>query len=131
MPDSPFILEKKLPLKHLTTDLSAMKCDTDISTWVSTAQALALHPSARTQITEVVQLVCWISHLLLPALEWSHWKPPWRGNLPQTNAATNWQWRDFYYYSIITLGSVPKWAYFLPDAISFYPGSSLKVDQWE
>lgn len=34
MPDSPFILEKKLPLKHLTTDLSAMKCDTDISTCV-------------------------------------------------------------------------------------------------
>lgn len=131
MPDSPFILEKNChwSIWLLTfqpwnvTQIYLLELMHSTSIWP--------HPSARTQITKVVQLVCWISHLLLPALEWSHWKPPWRENLPQTNAATDWQWRDFYYYSIITLGSVPKWAYFLPDAISFYPGSSLKVDQWE
>lgn len=27
---------------------------------------------------------------------------------PETNAATGWQWREFYYYPIITLGSELK-----------------------
>lgn len=33
-----------------------------------------------------------------------------RRSEPETNAATDWQWREFYYYPIITLGSEPKWS---------------------
>lgn len=33
---------------------------------------------------------------------------------PETNAASDWQWREFYYYPIITLGSVPKWSMLPP-----------------
>lgn len=36
------------------------------------------------------------------------------GKEPGTNAATDWQWREFYYYPIITLGSVPKWSMLPP-----------------
>ena len=36
------------------------------------------------------------------------------GNEPGTDAASEWQWREFYYYPIITLGSVPKWSMLPP-----------------
>lgn len=36
------------------------------------------------------------------------------GSEPGTNAASEWQWREFYYYPIITLGSVPKWSMLPP-----------------
>lgn len=37
-----------------------------------------------------------------------------RRSEPETNAATDWQWREFYYYPIITLGSEPKWSMLPP-----------------
>lgn len=40
------------------------------------------------------------------------------GSEPGTQAATNWQWCEFYYYPIITLGSVPKWS-MLPPLVPF------------
>ena len=36
------------------------------------------------------------------------------GSEPGTNVASQWQWREFYYYPIITLGSVPKWSMLPP-----------------
>lgn len=36
------------------------------------------------------------------------------GREPETNAATDWQWREFYYYPIITLGSEPRWSMLPP-----------------
>lgn len=41
-------------------------------------------------------------------------RDPGTGKEPGTNAATDWQWREFYYYPIITLGSVPKWSMLPP-----------------
>lgn len=43
---------------------------------------------------------------------------------------TDWRWREFYYYPIITLDLCLNEACFLPAAISFYPGWRLKADQW-
>lgn len=60
----------------------------------------------------------------------SLWEAPQMGNEPGTKTATDQQWREFYYYPIITLDLCLNEACFLPTAISFYPGWRLKADQW-
>lgn len=82
--------------------------------WQETSERQPPRPGACTPPT-AEESTSGVAQLLRRCLtQESHCAAPQPENKPGTEAATGWQWREFYYYPIITLGSVPKWSMLPP-----------------